>query len=741
MLRIWRWTWRVLLLGVGFVLGFAPLAWYHLSQIVDERFDLSRLPEPSRVYARPLELYPGLVLDADALAVELQAARYREDPSLRQPGSFVRHGKDRVDVHSRRFVFDDGVEEAERLQLRFAAGKLQRMAASDGSERALKRLDPALIGTLYADDPGERRPLPLHEFPAMLVAGIQAVEDRRFGSHHGVDPQGLARAMLANLRAGRLVQGGSTLTQQLVKNTLLSRERTLERKLREFGLALVIDARYDKGQILEAYLNRVYLGQLGNRPVQGFGAAAEYYYGRPLEELEIGEHALLIGLVKGPSLYDPRRFPQRAMERRNLVLRQFAETGLIDSSTLERQQALPLGVSPRPAAARERHPAFIDLVQRQLVQDYSAADLASAGLNVLTTLDPILQARAESTVSNGMQRIDPASELETALVLTRAADGEILALVGGRQPRLPGFNRAVTARRHVGSLLKPFVYLLALSQPQGYNLGSLISDEAASYRLRNGQVWRPQNYDRRGHGQVLLIEALARSYNQATARLGMELGLPAFGQLLANLGVDIGAEPNPSALLGAVELSPLQVTQLYQALASGGRILPLTPLRAVLSREGRLLQRTPARAGVPSRVEVIRLLTLALVETTVSGTANRLTRDGRMAVDSAGKTGTSDDLRDSWYAGYTGEHLAVVWIGRDDNGPSGKTGASGALLLWEELFSGLRSRPIRLSFAEQVRWHPYGNAEGCRELRFLPALPPYVLANNRNCINALTAPP
>jgi penicillin-binding protein 1B len=739
-LMIWRWFSRSILFLLGCVIGFAPLSWLYFDRVVDLRFDLSRLPEPSRVYARPLELYPGMVLGAASLRTELEAARYREDPALRQPGSFQRLGTDRFRVHSRAFAFDDGTEVAELLELRLAGGKLAQLTDLDGNAKALKRLDPALIGTLYMDDPGERRPLPLHEFPALLVAGIQAVEDRRFGRHHGVDPAGLTRAMLANLRAGQLVQGGSTLTQQLVKNTLLTRERSLERKLKEFALALVIDARFEKGQILEAYLNRVYLGQLGSRPVQGFGAAAEFYFGRSLDELETVEHALLIGLVKGPSLYDPRRFPDRAMARRNLVLRQFAETGLIDQTTLERYQTLPLGVAPRPAAARERHPAFVDLVQRQLTAEYSAEVLASTGLTILTTLDPLAQRMAERAVESGLEKIDKGGTLESALVLSRAADGEILALVGGRQPRLPGFNRAVTARRQVGSLLKPFVYLLALSQPQRYNLGSLLSDAEVSYRLPNGQTWQPRNYDRKNHGEVLLIEALARSYNQATARLGMQLGLPAFGELLANLGVSVGAQPLPSALLGAVDLSPLQVTQLYQALASGGRVLPLTPLRAVLDQRGQVLSRVPMRAGVPSQVEVIRLLTLAMVETTVSGTANRLTREGRMSVDSAGKTGTSDDLRDSWYAGFTGEHLAVVWVGQDDNSSSGKTGSSGALLVWEELFAELPSRPIRLAFSEQVRWNPFG-AENCKTFRFLPSLPPYVLDNNRNCIGALTAPP
>lgn len=743
-LMVWRWLSRsiprLLLFVVGCVIGFAPLSLLYFNRVVDLRFDLARQSEPSRVYARPLELYPGMPLSADALRVELDAARYREDPELRQPGSYQRLTSERVRLHSRAFTFDDGAEVAERLELRFAGGKLTGLATLDGESRALKRLDPALIGTLYLDDPGERRPLPLHQFPAILVAGIQAVEDRKFGHHHGIDPVGLTRAMLANLRAGKLVQGGSTLTQQLVKNTLLTRERSLERKLKEFALALVIDARYEKGQILEAYLNRVYLGQLGSRPVQGFGAAAEFYFGRPLDELEIIEHALLIGLVKGPSLYDPRRYPDRAMSRRNLVLRQFAETGLIDEPTRERYQALPLGVAPKPAAARERHPAFVDLVQRQLAREYPAEVLASTGLTVLTTLDPFAQRLAERAIEAGMEKIDRGGTLEGALVLSRASDGEILALVGGRQPRLPGFNRAVTAQRQVGSLLKPFVYLLALSQPQRYNLGSRVSDAPVSHRLPNGQTWQPRNYDRQSHGEVLLIEALARSYNQATARLGLELGLPAFGELLANLGVSIGSEPLPSALLGAVELAPLQVAQLYQAIASGGRILPMTQLRAVLDANGQVLTRVPLRAGVPTQVEVIRLLTLAMVETTVSGTANRLTRDRRLSVDSAGKTGTSDDLRDSWYAGFTGEHLAVVWVGQDDNSSSGKTGSSGALLVWEELFSALPSRPIRLAFSEQVRWNPFGGAD-CKTFRFLPSLPPYVLANNRNCIGALTAPP
>jgi len=710
-----------------------------MSRLIDARFDLGQQPEPSRVYARPLELYPGMALTRDALLSELAAARYRNDPTAALPGSYAVSGSKAI-IHTREFHFDDGAEAAQRIELSLSRNKVSKIVDSNGQAVALKRVDPALIGTLFLNDPNERRPLPLTAMPAFLVAGIQAVEDRDFNAHYGIDPWAIARAVWANLRAGKLVQGGSTLTQQLVKNTLLTPERTLSRKLQEAGLAIVIEARFSKGDILQAYLNRVYLGQLGSRPVQGFGAAAEFYFGRELDQLQLSEVALLIGLVKGPSLYDPRRHPQRAMKRRNLVLRQYAETGLIDQNTLLRARAQPLNVAPKPSAARERHPAFVDLVRDHLAAAYSPEVLAEQGLTVLTTLDPWAQRLAEKAIAERLDKLDSAAQLEAAMVLTRASDGEILALVGGRQPRMPGFNRAVTARRPVGSLLKPFVYLLALSQPSHFGLGSLISDDPVSHRLPTGDVWKPQNYDKRSHGQVMLIEALSRSYNQAAARLGLSLGMPAFGDLLRNLGVEIGNPPNPSAVLGAVELSPLDVTQLYQALASGGRVLPLTPLRAVINGNGDVLSRVPMRAGEATQVEVIKLLTLALVETTVSGTASRLTSDGRMQIASAGKTGTSDDLRDSWYAGYTGEHLGVVWIGRDDNQPSGLTGSAGALRVWQDVFAQLQSKAIRLRFVEPVRWLAYGDGAGCENLRFLPALPPFEPPNVRSCMGALTAP-
>jgi penicillin-binding protein 1B len=314
-------------------------------------------------------------------------------------------------------------------------------------------------------------------------------------------------------------------------------------------------------------------------------------------------------------------------------------------------------------------------------------------------------------------KIDTAGALQGALVLTRANDGEVLALVGGRDPRTSGFNRAMTARRPVGSLLKPLVYLLALSQPSRYSLASLISDEPLSLRLATGKTWSPHNYDRKSHGTVPLVDALARSYNLATARVGLDMGVDRLGQLMQNLGVAAPADPQPSLILGSVDLSPLDVAQLYQALASGGRPVPVVTVREVLDDRGQALTRFPRPSGAVSGADTVKLVTVALNETTLSGTAASLSRGG-VRMDSAGKTGTSDDGRDSWYAGYTGEHLAVVWLGRDDNQPTGLTGASGALKVWTGLFQQLPSLDLRLEFSPAVRWLPFDTGDGCERIRF-----------------------
>lgn len=737
--RMKSWFWRLFWFGLGFTLGAAGPSIVYLNRLIDARFDLGRQPVASRVYARPLVLAPGLRISADLLQIELAEARYRSDPTAASPGSFRREGN-RFEIHTRAFAFGDGEERAERIVVQIDKARVASLTRlPERRPLAQKRLDPARIATILPADDTERLPLPISQMPPLLVAGIQSVEDRNFKGHPGIDLLGIVRAMWANLKARRWVQGGSTITQQLVKNTLLSNDRSVRRKLVEIGLALVIELRFDKRTILESYLNRAYIGQSGALAVHGFGAGAEFYFGRPLEALEPAEIALLIGLVKGPSYYDPRRNPERAIARRRIVLGQMLETGLLDADQHARALKAPLAVVPRPPA-RVRFPAFVELVRAQLRRDYDEARLQSEGLSILTTLDPGAQALAEAALTKTVAEVDKERVVEGAIVLTRARDGELLALVGGRDPRASGFNRALEARRPVGSLLKPFVYLLALSQPARYSLASLVSDAAIAHRLPTGKVWKPQNFDRKSHGTVPLVDALARSYNLATARVGLDIGVRALAGLIANLGVQPPADPQPSLILGSIDLSPLEVAQLYQALASGGQVLPISAVREVLDDRGRRLTRFPRPPGDPAGADVVKLVTVALNETTLSGTASSLSGGAGIRLDSAGKTGTSDESRDSWYAGYTGEHLAVVWLGRDDNQPTRLTGASGALKVWTALFRQLPSADLRLEFSPAVRWHPFDTGDGCQRIRFYPVLPPYEAAGTRSCLEQLTIP-
>ncbi len=730
-----RWFWGLTACVVVFAVGFLLPWWIYLSGVVDRRFDLSKPDVPSRIYARELVLEEGVAFNV--VKTELELLRYLSDAKATHPGSYSISGN-RILVYTRSFYFVDNYNPPRRLMLRFDGNRLSSLKdAVDGRDIDSYRLDPLKIATLLGSDKSaaERMPMTIEQMPPLLVAGLQAVEDRNFKNHYGVDPMGLARAMWANLRKGRMAQGGSTLTQQLVKNTILTPEQTVSRKLKEMGIALILERRYDKKTILEAYLNRVSLGQSGAQAVQGFPAAAEFYFGRNLDELDTSEVALLVGLLKAPTYYNPRRYPERALIRRNTVLMQFAETGLVDAKAFEQSKTRAISVIVKPVASRERYPAFVALVRQQLARGYNSKELTSQGLAVLTTLDPQAQESAEQALISSLNGVDKTGAVQGALVLTDNQTGDVLALVGSRDPRSSNFNNALDAKRQVGSLLKPFVYLLALSNPQRYALGSVISDSPLSVKINNNQTWSPQNYDRKDHGDVLLIDALAKSYNQAAARVGLDVGVQRLAELILSLGVEVPKPAKPAMILGAVELTPFQVTQLYQALASGGKVLPLSSVRAVLDSEGRALTRFPRQSLTPPNTEAIKLVTLALNETTRTGTAQALAR--QIKLDAAGKTGTSNDSRDSWYAGYTGKHLGVVWMGRGDNQGTQLTGASGALRAWTALFKTLPSQPLRLEFDDTVRWLPVDTNGECDEVRFLPVLQVQP-GNMVNCLSSLS---
>ena len=686
--RLWRWVGAaaavVLVAGAGYLL--------FLDQRVTTHFEGKRWSVPAHVYARPLELFPGRRLRASNLGLELKAAGYRAVDSADDPGEYARQGTV-FRVNTRAFNFWDTVEPARRLEVRLDGRQVAAVRALDtGQELPLARLDPALLGRLDAGHREDRVLVRLDEVPRTLVAALIATEDQRFARHPGIDLVGIARAAWANLRAGRIVQGGSTLTQQLVKNFYLDSQRTLGRKLNEAAMALLLELHYSKAEILEAYLNEVYLGQDGERSVHGFGLASRFYFDRPLGELTLAQQALLVGLVRGPGHYAPRRHPERARARRDLVLRRMAESAMVPAEAARQARGESLDVVERPPDTGGRYPAFLDLVRRHLQRDYRPEDLVSEGLRVFTTLAPHVQYAAEAAVSQGARQLG--QDLQGAAVVVGVDGGEVRALVGGRDPDFPGFNRALDARRPIGSLVKPAVYLTALSRPGHYGLGTLIPDQPVSLQDRSGETWSPDNYDHRSHGQVPLWQALAQSYNQATVRLGLDLGLRAVVDTLERLGAPVPGHIYPSLLLGSLPMSPLDVAQMYETLAAEGYRMPLRSVRAVTNGRGEPLNRYPLQVRRVFEPAEVHLLThgLRLVVTEGTGRALGQRLDGRLAV--AGKTGTTDDSRDSWFAGFTGDTLGVVWLGRDDNGRTGLTGSSGALPVWSELFAALDPRPL-----------------------------------------------
>lgn len=691
----WRLVRVPFLLGVGCLAGFGVPYVLRLDHEVTRRFDDLRWQEPSRVYARPLELAVGVPMNAAALRIELDASRYTEDPVAKAPGTWSRSGP-RFTISRRGFVSLDGRERPRRFILTLADGRVASLLDADSGVPITRIvIDPARIATLYGDTQEERRVIRLGQAPPLLVTGLQAVEDRDFKHHHGIDPSAIARAALSDLAAGRIVQGGSTLTQQLVRNLFLDRSRTLVRKIDEALLAVLIEAHYDKGRILDAYVNEVFLGQQGGQAVHGFAAASEFYFGRELDRLGPADIALLVGLVQGPSWYDPRRYPDRARARRNLVLAQFRATGLIDDAAFAAARAQPLGVTPAGALPRDRFPAFLDLVRRQLASDYPGNELAAAGLSIHTTLAPSAQILGERAVAQALKGLGKRGDaLEAALVVTTARTGEVEAVIGGADPRAAEFNRALDARRPIGSLVKPFVYLVALAHPEQWSLASLVDDTTVDLPQRDGRHWRPSNDDGVTHGKVMLADALAHSYNLATVHLGLALGLDTVKGFLDSFRTGRDIQPNPSLLLGAVDLAPFDVSRLYQYLAADGHALPLRAVRGVLDADGRPLTRYALAEGSGQYRTAARLTTWAMQQVAVSGTAHAITDDGLGALHAAGKTGTSDSQRDSWFAGFTGATLAVAWLGRDDNRPTGLYGATGALQVWINLMRALPTAPL-----------------------------------------------
>lgn len=689
-----------MLVAFGLLAGFlGPYVWVADREVRDA-FGRLTWQVPTRVLAQPLELAPERAMTPEALEVELAASRYVPDEAARHPGSYARAGE-RFVIFTRGFSDLEGAWPAQRVEVSISGGRVRSVRVGDKAVSRV-RLDPARIATLYGEKQEERRLVRLEDVPTLFLTTLQAVEDRDFRSHIGIDLKGMLRAAWVNLRHGEVRQGASTLTQQLVRNLYLTREQRFGRKFKEILYAIIIEARFDKRTILEAYVNQVYLGQQGGQAVHGIAAGADFWFGRELDQLSESDIALLVGMIQGPSVHDPRRRPESAKARRDLVLRAMFDTGLIDRATLDSARERPLGVVRAGSLSRNRYPAFMALVRDQLQRDYTPDALRGAGLTVLTTLSPSAQNAAEAAVATQLSALEQSGRpaLQAGLVLTDTTSGEILAIVGARDPGDHGFNRALDARRPVGSLLKPFVYLLALAQPNRYALATRVDDAPITLRLPGNRTWSPENSDGRSHGIVTLLDALVHSYNQATVRIGMDVGVERLAKLLDVLAA-IDAAPHPSLLLGSVDLSPLQMTQAYQFIASGGQIQPLRAVRGVLDPANAPLRRYDAAPAPPQQGDTIaaRLVSLAMQDAVARGTGRSLTAAGHGWLKPAGKTGTSNDSRDSWFAGFTGAHLAVVWVGNDANQPTGLYGSTGAMRVWGDTFKRVPTLPLSVDEA------------------------------------------
>src|SRR3990167_1687419 len=583
------WVVKLGLVGLVVLAGFA----IYLDAVVQEKFSGKRWTVPAKVYARPLELFVGQKLTKTDFLTELDALGYRRESAASGPGAAAVAGND-VQLHTRGFQFYEGTEPARRINVRFSGAYVAGLSQVAGGNLAVARLEPLLVGGLYPAHHEDRILVKLDQVPPYLVETLVAIEDWEFFNHYGVSLKSIARAFWINATAGQLRQGGSTLTQQLVKNFYLTNERSLTRKATEAMMALLLELHYDKNEILEAYLNEVFLGQDGQRAVHGFGLASQYLFSQPLAELKLHQVALMVGMVKGPSYYNPRRFPERALERRNLVLDVLAEQGVVPADQVAAAKLKPLGVTKRGSLADSSFPGFLDLVKRQLREDYREEDLTEEGLRIFTSFDPILQLKAESALADSLKRLagrKGVDQVEAGMVVTNPETGEVQVLIGSRQPRYAGFNRALDAVRPIGSLIKPAIYLAALERPSQYTLTSLLEDQPFSVKGQDGQVWSPQNYDRKAHCTVYLYQGLANSYKLSSAKLGLELGVQNVLKTLERLGVTRKWPAYPSMLLGAGALTPMEVADMYQTMANGGFNTPLRGIRSVLTAEGEPLKR------------------------------------------------------------------------------------------------------------------------------------------------------
>ena len=724
--RILRWSfWFMVKMSV---LVVCVLFFYsiYLDGKVRDKFEGQRWQVPVQVFGAIESYKVGSELTLTNLRQALSANRYKKVTTVLRPGEFAL-STNRAIIYRRAFDFGAGMEAATKVTLDVANGKVKALYLNDEKVAQL-RLEPLLIDRILPESKEDRVLVSLQAVPTKLLDTLLLIEDREFYFHHGVSPLGILRALYQNLMAGRTVQGGSTLTQQLVKNMFLTRDKTLWRKANEAIMALILEYRYSKDQLLEAYINEVYLGQHYANGIYGFGLAAEFYFGKSIQSLNSEQMAMIIGQVKGPSYYDPWRFPERTIKRRDLVLRLMYQQEIISQNEFERAVESPLSIRKKRRVKQQKFPAYLQLVKAELSRHLSEYQQQS-GVRVFTGFSINQQLALQASIDEKLPTLaqQSASELQVAMVVSDFKLGVIRALVGGKEAGYAGFNRALHAKRPIGSLIKPAVFLGALERYQRFNLATLIEDKAITLSSEDGQAWRPKNYDGKFRGQVHLIDALVSSLNVPTVNLGMQLGLDNVAQAIHLLGYQDDIVTRPSMLLGSLNMSPMEINQLYIPVANNGVAEKSHAIERIVSGRGETLWQFKALDQQIISTQAAYLLDFALNKVTTSGTARSLTwrlKDKNIA----GKTGTTNDLRDSWFVGYDNELLVTTWVGRDDNKPTKLTGSSGALVLFAEFMHKTGAVSRRANVPTSVELVRFDNKSGravtqaCDNSQLLPAV-------------------
>ncbi|MGR3808443.1 penicillin-binding protein 1B [Pasteurella testudinis] len=713
----------------GLKLGFTAVCCFvfyliYLDGQIRSKMDGKLWQLPAEVYGKiesvRLSDRPAL----NQIRTQLLDNGYRQTNLLGTPGDF-KIENDTIVLIRRAFPFPDNAEAQRVLRLRFQQNQLS-VIEDLVNRRAVDefRFDPKLIAMLQSNNE-DRLATPLHQYPRLLIDTLLLIEDRRFYQHDGVSLLGITRAFITNIQAGQTVQGGSTLTQQLVKNIFLSNERSLTRKINEALMAVLMDGRYDKNRILETYLNEVYLAQDGDTQIHGFALASQFFFGRPVQEISLDQIALLVGMVKGPSLYNPWRNPNNALQRRNVVLKTLLEHAVIDQKLYDLLSARPLGVQAR-GSINKAQPAFMQLLQQDLQQQLGENRANNlSGARIFTTLDIHKQRAAEQALARSVQQLklkQKIGDLEAAIVVADYRNGAIQAMVGGAQTQYAGFNRALRSQRQIGSLVKPSVYLAALSDPDNFRLNTPIENRPLTIKIRGSADWQPRNYDNKFSGSVMLVDALARSLNVPTVNIGMKVGLDKVIATQQTMGWDQIKIPKvPSMLLGAYAISPYDVTKLYQVIANDGKKIPLSSIESVYQRNGDMIYQ---RAFNPQQVvaEEAAIQTLYAMQQAVERGTGRSLQPNFAQYQLAGKTGTTNDARDTWFVGIDGADVATVWLGRDNNGKTGLTGASGALTVYREYLTLVPPVRLTLSKTEQIKWIGINSHGGwnCNSSRTIP---------------------